>query len=171
MTAQSKIDPTSKRRNKLGVDLLKIDFVPEITPTGKLGVLAKLIVPEKEVILIVTKESQTDTVFDAVIKAGKLDKKGQGFAYIHKIDRAIGFLEDFSWFVPNGLTAMSIPEHRICATDEVNESLRKQFNLPSIEKYEQDPFRVRLAILKLAGTNLQEIRKQQNLPSKTFATF
>ena len=62
----------------------------------KLGVISRLIVPEKEIILIVAKESQTDTVFDAIIKAGKLDKKGQGFAYIHKIDRAIGFLEDFS---------------------------------------------------------------------------
>ena len=60
------------------------------------GVLSKLIVPEKEIILIVTKESQTDAVFEAIIKAGKLDKKGQGFAYIHKIDRAIGFLEDYS---------------------------------------------------------------------------
>ena len=63
----------------------------------KLGILSKLIVPEKEVILIVTKGGdQTEKVFDAIIKAGKLDKKGQGFAYIHKIDRAIGFLEDFS---------------------------------------------------------------------------
>ncbi len=62
----------------------------------KLGVLSKLIVPEKEIILIVAKEDHTESVFDAVIKAGKLDKKGQGFAYIHKIDRAIGFLEEFS---------------------------------------------------------------------------
>jgi nitrogen regulatory protein P-II 1 len=61
----------------------------------KLGVLSKLIVPEKEIIQIVTKASQTDQVFEAIIKAGKLDKKGQGFAYIHKIDRAIGFLEDY----------------------------------------------------------------------------
>jgi nitrogen regulatory protein PII len=61
----------------------------------KLGVLSKLIVPEKEIILIVTQVSQTDSVFDAVIKAGKLDKKGQGFAYIHKIDRAVGFLEEY----------------------------------------------------------------------------
>ena len=60
----------------------------------KLGVLSKLIVPEKEIILIVTKDHQTDTVFEAIIKAGKLDKKGQGFAYIHKIDRAIGFVDE-----------------------------------------------------------------------------
>lgn len=62
----------------------------------KLGVLAKLIVPEKEIILIVTKKDQTDIVFDAVVKAAKLDRKGQGFAYIHKIDRAVGFLEDYA---------------------------------------------------------------------------
>ena len=61
----------------------------------KLGPLSKLIVPEKEIILIITKDSQTDAVFDAIIKAGKLDRKGQGFAYINKIDRAIGFLEDY----------------------------------------------------------------------------
>jgi len=60
----------------------------------KLGLLAKLIVPEKEIILIVTKENHT--VFEAVIKAARLDKKGQGFAYIHKIDRAVGFLEDYA---------------------------------------------------------------------------
>ena len=62
----------------------------------KLGVLSKLIVPEKEIIQIVIKENLADKVFDAIIKAGKLDKKGQGFAYIHKIDRAIGFLEDYA---------------------------------------------------------------------------
>lgn len=62
----------------------------------KLGVLSKLIVPEKEIIQIVIKEEQADKVFDAIIKAGKLDKKGRGFAYIHKIDRAIGFLEDYA---------------------------------------------------------------------------
>ena len=63
----------------------------------KLGsVLAKLIVPEKEIILIVTKGDQTKTVFDAVIKAARLKSKGQGFAYIHKIERAIGFLDDYS---------------------------------------------------------------------------
>jgi len=62
----------------------------------KLGVLAKFIVPEKEIIQIVVKENQTDKVFDAIVKAGNLDKKGQGFAYVHKIDRAIGFLEDYA---------------------------------------------------------------------------
>ena len=62
----------------------------------KLGVLSKLIVPEKEIIQIVIKENMADKVFDAIVKAAKLDKKGQVFAYNHKIDRAIGFLEDYS---------------------------------------------------------------------------
>ena len=60
----------------------------------KLGMLSKLIVPEKEIILIVTRDHQTDSVFEAIIKAGNLDKKGQGFAYINKIDRAVGFLDE-----------------------------------------------------------------------------
>ena len=62
----------------------------------KLGVLSKLIVPEKEIILVVTKKDQTETVFNAIVKAAKLDKKGQGLAYIHEIDRAVGFVEDFA---------------------------------------------------------------------------
>lgn len=58
----------------------------------KMGFAGRFIKPQKEIILIVTKKEQTDTVFDAVIKAAKLDKKGQGFAFLHKLDRAIGFL-------------------------------------------------------------------------------
>ena len=60
----------------------------------QLGILAKLIVPEKEIIFIVTKENQTDSVFNAVVAAAQLKRKGQGFAYIHKIDKAVGFLDD-----------------------------------------------------------------------------
>ena len=47
---------------------------------------------EKEIILIITKREQTDAVFDAVVNAAKLDKKGQGFAFLHTLDRAVGFL-------------------------------------------------------------------------------
>ncbi|OGS33286.1 MAG: transcriptional regulator [Elusimicrobia bacterium RIFOXYC2_FULL_34_12] len=58
----------------------------------KLGFWGKIITPEKEVILIVTRKKETDTVFEAVIKSGKLDKAGQGFAFVHTIDKAVGFL-------------------------------------------------------------------------------
>ena len=59
----------------------------------KLGFAGMFIKPEKEIILIVAKEEQTEAVFEAVVKAARLEKKGQGFAFLHKIDCAVGFLE------------------------------------------------------------------------------
>jgi len=58
----------------------------------KLGFAGRLIKPEKEIILIVTTIEQTDAVFDAVVNAAELHKEGQGFAFLHKLDRAVGFL-------------------------------------------------------------------------------
>jgi nitrogen regulatory protein P-II 1 len=57
-----------------------------------LGLRGRFIKPQKEIILIVTKSEQTEAVFDAVVKAAQLDKKGRGFAFQHALDRAIGFL-------------------------------------------------------------------------------
>ncbi|OGR01093.1 MAG: transcriptional regulator [Deltaproteobacteria bacterium RIFOXYD12_FULL_55_16] len=59
----------------------------------KLGFAGMFIKPEKEIILIITRHVQTEAVFEAVIKAARLEKKGQGFAFLHKIDCAVGFLE------------------------------------------------------------------------------
>lgn len=59
----------------------------------RLGFLGKFIQHEKEVILIVTKEAQTQTVFDAVIIAAKLNELGKGFAYVQPVEQAFGFIE------------------------------------------------------------------------------
>lgn len=60
----------------------------------RLGILAKLIAPEKEIIIIVTKgKDLTDKVFEAVVTSGHLKEKGMGFAFVHQIDKAIGFLD------------------------------------------------------------------------------
>lgn len=58
----------------------------------KLGLAGRFITPEKEIILIATKESQTDIVFDAIVARGRLSEEGQGFAFVHTLDRAVGFL-------------------------------------------------------------------------------
>jgi len=60
----------------------------------RLGLLAQFIVPEKEVILIMTKGDETDRVFNAVTAAARLLGKGQGLAFIQKVERAVGLLED-----------------------------------------------------------------------------
>ena len=59
----------------------------------RLGLLGNLISPEKEVVLIVTQPSLTDPVFDAVILAAKLEEPGKGFAWVQKLERAVGFVE------------------------------------------------------------------------------
>ncbi|PLX48703.1 MAG: transcriptional regulator [Desulfobulbaceae bacterium] len=58
----------------------------------RMGFLGRFIKPEKEVILIITRQDQTDAVFDAVQKTAKLTEAGKGFAFLHKLDRAIGFV-------------------------------------------------------------------------------
>lgn len=58
----------------------------------KLGFAGRFIKPEKEIVLIVTRVEETDAVFNAVVKAARLGEKGQGFAFLHKLDRAVGFL-------------------------------------------------------------------------------
>lgn len=58
------------------------------------GVRRKLgmtIMPEKEIILIVTRESETKAVFEAAVEAGRLLEKGMGFAYISKVEEALDF--------------------------------------------------------------------------------
>ena len=58
----------------------------------KLGFAGRFIKAEKEIVLIVTKVEQTDAVFAAVVKAARLDEQGRGFAFLHRLDRAVGFL-------------------------------------------------------------------------------
>lgn len=65
------------------------------TGTGIRQAFKLTIVPEKEIILIITKDEQTKTVLDAVIEGGKLREPGQGFVYVTKIESAYGFIEDY----------------------------------------------------------------------------
>lgn len=59
----------------------------------KLGLIGKLITPEKEVVMIVVPESLAKPVFNAVVEAGQLRKPGKGFAYVTKVLAAVGFFQ------------------------------------------------------------------------------
>ena len=48
----------------------------------RLGLLGLAIVPEKEIVLLLCSEDQSERIFEAVCKAGKLDVPGMGIAYI-----------------------------------------------------------------------------------------
>ncbi|MCB4792867.1 MAG: P-II family nitrogen regulator [Elusimicrobia bacterium] len=58
----------------------------------KLGILGRLIAPEKEVILIVTKKDQTDNIFNTISIAAQLDVPGKGFAYVQPVEKIAGAL-------------------------------------------------------------------------------
>ncbi|MDD5687157.1 MAG: P-II family nitrogen regulator [Elusimicrobia bacterium] len=90
---RGKADKVVKDAMKAGAEGATIFYARGTGIRQKLGFWGKIITPEKEVILIVTKKGQTNNVFDEIVKSGNLEKPGQGFAFIHAIDRAIGFLE------------------------------------------------------------------------------
>lgn len=56
----------------------------------RLGLLGLAIVPEKEVVLVLCKEEESSSVFDAIAKAGELDIPGMGIAYITPVIKVIG---------------------------------------------------------------------------------
>jgi len=53
------------------------------------------IVPEKEIVLVVTKNQETDAVYKAMIEKAGLEDPGKGFIYVSKLEKAFGFLEDY----------------------------------------------------------------------------
>lgn len=56
----------------------------------RLGLLGLAIVPEKEIVLILCKDSESSHIFDAISKAGKLDVPGMGIAYITPVIKVSG---------------------------------------------------------------------------------
>ncbi len=58
-----------------------------------MGALGHGIIPQKEVILIVTSKAQSRKIFDAISKAAELDKPGHGIAYVSPIFEVAGIME------------------------------------------------------------------------------
>ncbi|MEQ1877867.1 MAG: P-II family nitrogen regulator [Bdellovibrionia bacterium] len=56
----------------------------------RLGLLGLAIVPEKEVIMIVSKQTETHKIFDAIVKAAHLNTPGMGIAYVIPIHAVAG---------------------------------------------------------------------------------
>jgi nitrogen regulatory protein P-II 1 len=59
-----------------------------------LGALGHAIVPQKEVIMIVTSPADTRRVFDAVAKSAEMDKMGMGIAYTIPVGEVAGLFEN-----------------------------------------------------------------------------
>ena len=78
---------------KAGAQAATVYFARGRGVKERLGFIGKLIQPEKEVILIVTKQDETQKVFDSVVETARLKEPGRGFAYIQPVEQAVGFLE------------------------------------------------------------------------------
>jgi nitrogen regulatory protein PII len=63
--------------------------------TGIRQTLGLKIVPEKDIIFLVTKGEQTNDVLEVVKKSGNLFEPGEGFVFVTKIESAFGFIEDY----------------------------------------------------------------------------
>lgn len=58
----------------------------------RLGPQATSIEASKRVVHIVVEQGDADAVFAAVVKAGKLEDPGQGFACVQEVLKAVGFV-------------------------------------------------------------------------------
>ncbi len=65
------------------------------TGTGIRQTLGLKIIPEKDIIFLVTRDEQTNDVLEVVKKSGNLFEPGEGFVFVTKIESAFGFLEDY----------------------------------------------------------------------------
>ncbi len=79
---------------KAGAGGVTIHFARGKGVREKLGLLGIAISPEKEVLQLVVPDPQTDAIFDAIAKAGKLDTPGMGFAFVQEVKRAVGFYHE-----------------------------------------------------------------------------
>jgi len=88
---RGRADRVVKSALKAGAGGATVWFARGMGIRERLGLLGIAISPEKEVINIVTRPDATDKVFDAVVKAGKLDTPGTGIAFITEIKKHAGF--------------------------------------------------------------------------------
>jgi nitrogen regulatory protein P-II 1 len=87
---RGKADKVAKAAIEAGAGGATIFFGRGMGLRERLGLLGLAIVPEKEVITIVSQKSKTDMIFRAIVKAGKLDVPGMGIAYVTPITRVAG---------------------------------------------------------------------------------
>ncbi len=90
---RGKADDLVKASIKAGAPAATVFFGRGQGIRERLGILGLAIQPEKEIIVTVLEEWLVDQVLRAMVKAGKLDQPGIGFAFVVPVDRALGMVE------------------------------------------------------------------------------
>lgn len=89
---RGKADKVVKAAMAAGAEGATVFYARGTGVRQKLGILGAMLSPEKEVIVIGTTGDKSDSIFDAVVEAGKLGNPGRGFAFVQDADRAVGFI-------------------------------------------------------------------------------
>lgn len=85
-------DKVAKAAAHAGAKGATIFFGRGLGARDQLGILGLAIVPEKEVMMIVCREGETQAIFDAIVEAGHLHTPGMGIAYVSPIGMSAGVL-------------------------------------------------------------------------------
>lgn len=91
---RGKADDVMKAASKAGASGATIYFARGTGIREKLGLLGIAIQAEKEVISICVPEANARPIFDAMVRAGKLNTPGMGFIYQTKVDKAVTYIPD-----------------------------------------------------------------------------
>lgn len=85
-------DEMAKAAIAAGAQAATISFARGTGVRERMKFFGVAIQPEKEVIFTVVPRSLADTVYDALVEAGRLHEPGMGFIYVHEVRRATGWL-------------------------------------------------------------------------------
>jgi len=85
-------DKVAKGAAQAGGKGATIFFARGMGARDQLGILGLAIVPEKEVVMIVCPQAETQKLFDAVVHAGHLHTPGMGIACVMPITQSAGVL-------------------------------------------------------------------------------
>lgn len=92
---RGKADKVAKAALEAGADGATIFFGRGMGLRERLGLLGLAIVPEKEIIMIVSEKKKTPILFDVIVKTARLNVPGMGIAYVHPITHVAGlFVSD-----------------------------------------------------------------------------
>ena len=89
---RGKADKVAKAALAAGAGGATVFFGRGMGLRERLGLLGLAIVPEKEIIMIVSEKKETPLIFDAIVEAAKLNVPGMGIAYVIPIHAVVGLV-------------------------------------------------------------------------------
>ena len=88
----SKADAVLKAALEAGAPGITYTWARGTGVRQNLGYAGTLIESEKQVLWVVVPQANADKVLKAIADAGNLSLPGEGFAYVHPVSSAIGFI-------------------------------------------------------------------------------